>query len=123
MLFGQSYQLFGMNSFAVADVTNTGVNSGLATARSDYVARVNYSPNRTYTFSTRARLDEATLSVNRFEAEGRASFDRWSVAVIYGNYAKQPELGYLDPPRRRARQRLGQGRRELGGVGCGTLGP
>ena len=56
VLFGQSYQLFGMNSFAVADVTNTGVDSGLQNARSDYVARVNYSPNRTYTFSV-ARAD------------------------------------------------------------------
>jgi LPS-assembly protein len=95
MLFGQSYQLFGLNSFAVADVTNTGVDSGLAKPRSDYVARVNYSPNRTYTFSTRARFDEQTLDVQRFEAEGRASFDRWSVSLMYGNYAAQPELGYL----------------------------
>jgi LPS-assembly protein len=95
MLFGQSYQLFGLNSFAVADVTNTGLNSGLDKPRSDYVARVNYSPNRTYTFSTRARFDEQTLDVQRFEAEGRASFDRWSVSLMYGNYAAQPELGYL----------------------------
>ncbi len=95
MLFGQSYQLFGLNSFAVQDVTNTGVDSGLQNARSDYVARVNYSPNRTYTFSVRTRLDEATLNINRFEAEGRAAFDRWSVSMMYGNYAAQPELGYL----------------------------
>ena len=95
VLFGQSYQLFGMNSFAVADVTNTGVASGLQNTRSDYVARVNYSPNRTYTFSVRSRVDEATLNVNRFEAEGRAAFDRWSVSLMYGNYAPQPELGYL----------------------------
>jgi LPS-assembly protein len=95
VLFGQSYQLFGLNSFAVADVTNTGLDSGLAKPRSDYVARVNYSPNRTYTFSTRARFDEQTLDVQRFEAEGRASFDRWSVSLMYGNYAPQPELGYL----------------------------
>jgi LPS-assembly protein len=95
VLFGQSYQLFGLNSFAVADVTNTGVDSGLATQRSDYVARVNYSPNRTYTFSTRARFDQATANVQRFEAEGRASFDRWSVSLMYGNYAAQPELGFL----------------------------
>ena len=61
VLFGQSYQLFGLNSFAVQDVTNTGVDSGLDKAESDYVARLNYSPNRTYTFSTRARIDEATL--------------------------------------------------------------
>jgi LPS-assembly protein len=95
VLFGQSYQLFGMNSFAVADVTNTGVDSGLQNTRSDYVARVNYSPNRTYTFSVRSRFDEATMNVNRFEAEGRAAFDRWSVSLMYGNYAAQPELGYL----------------------------
>jgi LPS-assembly protein len=94
-LFGQSYQLFGMNSFAVQDVTNTGVDSGLARSKSDYVARVNYSPNRTYTFSVRSRLDEQTLNVQRFEAEGKASFDRWSVSMTYGNYAAQPELGYL----------------------------
>jgi LPS-assembly protein len=95
VLFGQSYQLFGMNSFAVADITNTGLASGLQHTRSDYVARVNYSPNRTYTLSVRSRIDEATANVNRFEAEGRAAFDRWSVSVMYGNYAPQPELGYL----------------------------
>ena len=95
VLFGQSYQLFGLNSFAVADATNTGLDSGLQNTRSDYVARINYSPNRTYTFSVRSRIDEATWNVNRFEAEGRASFDRWSVSLMYGNYAAQPELGYL----------------------------
>ncbi|KZD24431.1 organic solvent tolerance protein [Tardiphaga robiniae] len=95
VLFGQSYQLFGLNSFAVADATNTGVDSGLATSRSDYVASLAYSPNRTYTVSTRARIDEATGNVSRFEAEGRASFDRWSVSLMYGNYAPQAELGYL----------------------------
>jgi LPS-assembly protein len=84
-----------MNSFAVADATNTGMDSGLQNTRSDYVGRVNYSPNRTYTFSVRTRLDEPTLNVNRFEAEGRAAFDRWSVSLMYGNYAPQPELGYL----------------------------
>jgi LPS-assembly protein len=95
VLFGQSYQLFGLNSFAVADATNTGVDSGLATAKSDYVGRINYSPNRTYSFSTRARFDGTTLDAQRFEAEGRANFDRWSVGLVYGNYAPQPDLGYL----------------------------
>ncbi len=94
-LFGQSYQLFGMNSFAVQDTINTGVDSGLDKPRSDYVASIGYSPNRTYTFSVRGRFDEQTWNVQRFEAEGRATFDRWSVSMIYGNYAPQPELGYL----------------------------
>lgn len=94
-MFGQSYQMFGLNSFAVADVTNTGVDSGLQNPRSDYVASLAYSPNRTYTFSVRSRMDEATWNINRFEAQASANFDRWSVSLMYGDYAAQPELGYL----------------------------
>ncbi|VIO69942.1 LPS-assembly protein LptD [Bradyrhizobium ivorense] len=93
-MFGQSYQLFGLNSFAVADVTNTGVDSGLQNPRSDYVASFAYSPNRTFTFSVRSRMDEATRNINRFEAQASANFDRWSASVTYGDYAAQPELGY-----------------------------
>ena len=40
-------------------------------------------------------MDEQTWNVQRFEAEGRANFNRWSVSMLYGNYAAQPELGYL----------------------------
>ncbi|HVH81533.1 MAG TPA: LPS assembly protein LptD, partial [Stellaceae bacterium] len=95
VLFGQSYQLFGMNSFAVHDVTNTGVDSGLQTTASNYVGSVSYSPNRTYTFSVRTQMDEATWDVQRFEAEAKANFDRWSISLMYGDYAAQPDLGYL----------------------------
>ena len=95
VLFGQSYQLFGLNSFAVQDVTNTGVDSGLATQKSDYVSSVSYSPNSTYTFSVRSRFDEQTWNVQRFEAEARANYNRWSVSLLFGDYAPQPELGYL----------------------------
>jgi hypothetical protein len=41
-VFGQSYQLFGQNSFALGGTSNTGLNSGLDTAASDYVARASY---------------------------------------------------------------------------------
>ena len=94
-VFGQSYQLFGLNSYAVQDVTNTGVNSGLQTPRSDYVASLAYSPNRTYTIATRARFDQETGNIQRFETEASANFDRWSVSVLYGDYAAQPDIGYL----------------------------
>jgi LPS-assembly protein len=95
VLFGQSYQLFGLNSYAVHDLTNTGIESGLDTARSDYVGRLTYQPNRTFSFSASTRLDQETWNVERLELEGRASFDRWSVSMLYGNYAAQPELGFL----------------------------
>jgi len=95
-MFGQSYHLFGTNSFAVGDSANTGLNSGLDTDRSDYVARVMYQPDRIWSFTTRFRFDQSTFDVQRFETEARASFDRWSVAVLYGDYAAQPLLGFID---------------------------
>ena len=33
--------------------------------------------------------------MERFEAEAKANFDRWSVSVLYGDYAAQPDIGYL----------------------------
>jgi LPS-assembly protein len=95
VLFGQSYQLFGLNSFAVQDLTNTSLGSGLDKDRSDYVARIAYQPNRIYSLIARTRLDEATGAVRRFELEGRANFDRFGVSLLYGNYDAQPELGFL----------------------------
>ncbi len=95
-LFGQSYSLFGQNSFAYGGTTNTGLETGLDTTASDYVARVSYQPNSTYTFTSRFRFDNDRFTVQRFELEGRASFDRWSGSLLYGDYAAQPELGFLD---------------------------
>ncbi len=94
-LFGESYQLFGKNSFAAADATNTGLNSGLDTRRSDYVARFGYEPNNIYAFTSRFRFDKDNFEVNRMELEASAHFDRWSASVLYGDYAPQPAIGYL----------------------------
>jgi LPS-assembly protein len=95
MLVGQSYHLFGLNSFAVADVANTGLDSGLETNRSDYVARVIYQPTSAYAFISRFRFDEQTLEARRMEFESRVNFERWSLAMLYGNYDSQPEIGVL----------------------------
>jgi len=95
-LFGQSYQLFGENSYSYGGTTNTGLNSGLDTTRSDYVARVSYQPNSIYSFTSRFRFDHDTFETKRFELEARANFDRWTGMVLYGDYAAQPELGFLN---------------------------
>ncbi|MFN3657942.1 MAG: LPS-assembly protein LptD [Pseudolabrys sp.] len=95
-LFGQSYQLFGENSYTLGGATNTGLGSGLDTRRSDYVARLSYQPNSTYTFTSRYRFDNDTMAVRRFELESRANFGRWNAALLYGDYAAQPELGFLE---------------------------
>jgi LPS-assembly protein len=95
-LFGQSYSLFGENSFAQPGIANVGLNSGLDTTRSDYVARASYQPNSTYKFTTRFRFDNDTFTVQRMELETSANFDRWSVGLLYGDYAAQPLIGFLD---------------------------
>jgi LPS-assembly protein len=96
VLFGQSYSLFGQNSFAVTDATNTGLNSGLDSRASDYVARASYQPNSTYKFTSRFRFDESTFAMKRMELETSANFDRWSALLLYGDYAAQPEIGFLN---------------------------
>jgi LPS-assembly protein len=97
ILFGQSYQLFGLNSFAVADNTNVGLTSGLETARSDYVARLYFQPTGNFTFITRARLDKDSLEMHRFELETRSTWDRLTLSTTYGRYDAQPIIGYIDP--------------------------
>jgi LPS-assembly protein len=96
VLFGQSYQLFGQNSFALAGTTNTGLNSGLESTVSDYVARVSYQPNSTLTFTSRFRIGESDFTLDRTELETSAKFGRWTTSVMYGSYAAQPELGFLE---------------------------
>jgi LPS-assembly protein len=93
LLFGQSYQLFGLNSFAVGGLTNTGLDSGLDTSKSDYVARASYQPNATFMFTSRFRFDEATFATQRMELETSANFGRWNTSVTYGDYAAQPAQG------------------------------
>jgi LPS-assembly protein len=96
VLFGQSYHLFGQNSFSVGDVTNTGLNSGLDAPRSDYVARASYQPNSTLMFTSRFRFAENDFTLQRTELETTANFDRWTTSVMYGNYAAQPALGFIN---------------------------
>ncbi|MEA2936860.1 MAG: LPS-assembly protein [Alphaproteobacteria bacterium] len=95
-MFGQSYHLFGQNSFAVGGPTNTGINSGLDTDRSDYVARVAYQPNSSLTLTSRFRFNEADFTLQRTELEATVNFDRWTTSAVYGNYAPQPALGFLE---------------------------
>jgi LPS-assembly protein len=96
VLFGQSYQLYGLNSFALGGTTNTGLNSGLDTAQSDYVARASYQPNAALMFTSRFRFSESDFTLQRTELEATANFGRWTTQVMYGDYAAQPLIGFLN---------------------------
>jgi LPS-assembly protein len=95
-VFGQSYHLFGQNSFAVGGATNTGLNSGLDTTQSDYVARASFQPNSTFLFASQFRFSEADFTLQRTEFQTTLNFERWTTSFMYGNYAPQPALGFLD---------------------------
>jgi LPS-assembly protein len=105
-MFGQSYQIFGLNSYAVPDLINAGAESGLDKTFSDYVARVMYQPNSVFSFIAHARFSSggydpglgenvAPFTPERLEFETRANFDRWTFQLMYGDYAAQPEIGFL----------------------------
>jgi LPS-assembly protein len=107
VLFGQSYQLYGLNSYAATDLTNTGLESGLDKTVSDYVGRVMYQPNDVFSFTARGRFSSggydpglgqnvAQFTPERLEFESRANFDRWTLQLMYGDYAPQPEIGFVN---------------------------
>jgi len=99
-LFGQSYQVAGRNSYRQGDLANVGLDSGLESRASDYVGRVQLSPNRNFSFVTRARFDEEDFNVNRIEASVRANFNPYlplSTSLTYARYDAQPEIGFTRP--------------------------
>ena len=107
VLFGQSYQIYGLNSYSATDLTNTGLESGLDKTFSDYVGRIMYQPNQVYSFIARGRFssggfdpglgrDVSAFTPQRLEFEARANFDRWTLQLMYGDYAAQPEIGLLN---------------------------
>ncbi len=114
VLFGQSYQMFGVNSFAAHDTTNTGLDSGLDTKKSDYVARVAYQPDRILTFTTRYRFDQDRFEVKRFELEGVGQF-RPPVAAGPVRQLCRPAGNRLPgSPRGHSGRRILQAQRQLG---------
>jgi LPS-assembly protein len=90
-LIGQSLHLSGRNSFGVADGNNTGINTGLDTRNSDYVARVQLTPTPYGTITARGRFDERTFAAKALEVSASAFLDPFSASVTYARYDAQPE--------------------------------
>jgi LPS-assembly protein len=94
-MFGESVQVAGTNSYATPDAANIGLQSGLNTPWSDYVARVSYSPNSNYTLIAKARFNEATWAVDHLDVTGNANYGPLSLTAQYANYTQQPQIGYI----------------------------
>lgn len=95
-IFGQSYHLAGLNSFATDDLVNAGADSGLETDRSDYVGMAGIDIPNGLTLSANARFDERTFDVRRTDASLGFTNDRLLANLTYTQIAAQPEYGFQD---------------------------
>lgn len=93
-LVGQSVHLAGRNSYARGDTSNTGLDSGLETRRSDYVGRISVAPVSNLSFTGRGRFDEDTFALKRLEIQSTATYGGVSLSATYARIAPQPALGY-----------------------------
>jgi len=93
-LFGQSYQLGGLNSYASPDLVNVGAYSGLETDRSDFVGMVGVASPRGLSGSLGGRFDESTFEMQRLQAKAGYSTTPFSVEGQYTFIAAQPLYGF-----------------------------
>jgi LPS-assembly protein len=94
-LFGQSAQVAGVNSFNTPDAANIGLESGLNTPLSNYVARVSYVPNSNYSFITKAQFDQATWALTRLDVSAHAKYGPLDFSGQFADYEQQPMIGYI----------------------------
>ncbi|YBV97985.1 LPS-assembly protein LptD [Phyllobacteriaceae bacterium JZ32] len=95
-LAGQSFHLGGVNSFAESDFVNVGAESGLESARSDYVAMIGLSNSKGLSFAARGRFDEETFDVRRGELEAQQSWRGTTLSMQYAFIDAQPAYGYAE---------------------------
>ncbi|MBJ6131944.1 LPS-assembly protein LptD [Ochrobactrum sp. Q0168] len=95
-LAGQSFQLGGLNSYAASDFVNVGADSGLDSARSDYVAMIGTSNSTGLALAARGRFDKDSLSVRRGELEVQQSWQKLTLTAQYAYITPQPAYGYND---------------------------
>nr|WP_244447107.1 LPS-assembly protein LptD [Hoeflea sp. BAL378] len=81
-VFGQSYHLAGLNSFAAPDLSQATRNSGLENDVSDYVGMAGVS-YRGFSLATSARFDKDDFRMERTDVRAGLSAGRLSTALTY----------------------------------------
>lgn len=93
-LFGQSYHLGGLNSYASPDLVNVGAFSGLESDRSDYVGLVGVATPRGFVGTVGGRFDEETFELRRLETKAAYMTRPFSVQAKYAFIQAQPLYGF-----------------------------
>jgi LPS-assembly protein len=93
---GESIQLAGQNSYAIADSANTGLESGLDKKFSNYVIGETIAPfSSNFSLTSKQQFDDSTFALTRLDVIANASYGGLSTSIDYGRYAAQPDLGYI----------------------------
>ena len=87
---GQSFHLAGQNSYSQAGLVNAGLESGLETTRSDYVAGLQLDTGSGVIFSASGRFDENSFAVRRAEAGAQVTAPLGSFSAAYIFTDEQP---------------------------------
>jgi LPS-assembly protein len=98
-LFGQSYHIAGVNSFASPDLVNVGAFSGLESDTSDFVGLVGFASPGGLSASASARFDERTFEVRRTELKAGYSTRPFSLTAKYAFIQAQPLYGFANDRR------------------------
>ncbi|TDI55972.1 MAG: LPS-assembly protein LptD [Alphaproteobacteria bacterium] len=94
-LFGQSFQLAGVNSFAQGDVLPRG-SFGLESSTSDFVGGIEFDNGHGFSVAARGRFDSHNFTLNRSEITANAVYGRSSASLGFVHLRKQPILGIVD---------------------------
>jgi LPS-assembly protein len=95
-VFGQSYHIAGLNSFATDDLVKVGADSGLETDASDFVGMAGVDMPNGMSLATNVRLDERTLALRRTDANISFSNEKLQTSLTYSQIAAQPEYGFTE---------------------------
>lgn len=95
-MFGQSYHLGGLNSYASPDLVNVGAFSGLETDQSDFVGLVGFASPNGYAGSLGGRFDEETFRMRRLESKLAYTSAPLSLNAKYAFIGAQPLYGFND---------------------------
>lgn len=113
-VFGKTYQIAGINSFALspaADPTVPGVGEGLDEGPlSHFVAGVTGSPGGGLTVGAKALIDPSPVAVSRLSVAATFDANRSKYGLDYAYLAPNPAIGIADP------------RHEVGGTATVPLG-
>lgn len=93
-VFGQSYHLAGLNSYATEDLLAVGSDSGLETDVSDFVASAGFELPIGLSMSAGIRLDEQTLDVRRTDLNATYAQDRFETSLTFTQVDARPEYSF-----------------------------